>query len=380
MKQSEELVRMARQIERQVSGHDGGDGLRYGMIDFSQSPETVRSLLRHYEILYDFVRECQSVRKAFLEALRKDDQYIWLCYDILTKLVTFHYDIFNTVLDEAGAARIIEDIVRLGPNSKLKEPMAEYDRVMTDSPRLWKKGELRQRDKIVRSYRDKYLNILRSIPCIIGFGAWTIERTRTEILARIAKIVVTRSERRILSYLFSGTLWMHSHYLDHLQNIYWFLKSQTLFVQPPNTSKHFAWVQDNSSGQILNGMLVTRNEHFPEYQEHVFIHHNLYARIYGREHLPDHLSMRLHSYAMKAKSMIAFPLAVMFDIMHRYCEQSNGQVTMTLFERPIFPHGVIPPGFIYQPRLAIPLTPSFRDHWHSSKSIIVEEKKEGTRR
>lgn len=111
---NDELVRVTRELERRlnVQDHDEKkwDGLRFGLIDFGHAKENAKNfetgqlLSRHYEALYGFVRECQSVRKEFLAQLQKDDRYTWICYDILTKLVTFHYDIFNTVLDEVGAA------------------------------------------------------------------------------------------------------------------------------------------------------------------------------------------------------------------------------------------------------------------------------------
>lgn len=62
----------------------------------------------------------------------------------------------------------------------------------------------------------------------------------------------------------------------------------------------------------------------------------------------------------------------MFEIIRRFCD---GRITLTLFDRPIFLDGaglaVIPPGFIYQPRLAIPTTPYLSTHWSKGS---VEEK------
>jgi hypothetical protein len=111
-------------------------------------------------------------------------------------------------------------------------------------------------------------------------------------------------------------------------------------------------------GHLINGMLIHLNNQIP-YQEHVFIHHSFYSKIYAD--VPAHMSMYLHSYALhlfSSKYISVFPLAVMYNIFIHSLQPDE----IEIHQQPIF--NEIPKGFIYQPLLTIPATEKFLSLWH----------------
>jgi hypothetical protein len=323
------------------------DKYRFACVDLSIASKTRDNIFKYYEYLDLLVRDCQNIKKIFLKKLDPD---FLSTYQLITKLVTFYYDIFNTVFDITSLSDVLDEI----KNTDMKVLMQKYQDTITISQRLWKKGQLRNPDKIMTRYHDAYYNLIDKIK------KNNIDLTN---LKRYLEAQIELSDNKIiLQYLFGPKLWLHSHYLDHLQNIYYYLKFQDRFEIKPGSHHYFCFMQNRETNTILNGMLVNKNDTIPMYQEHIFIHHNLYDKLYHVS--PNNISMYLHSFAYHTFSNVTqqitvFPLAVMYNIFMNY--ERKGLVNIDVQRAPLF--NPMPDGFIYQPLLCIGDGNNFCEYW-----------------
>ena len=316
-------------------------------VDLSLSSKTRDNIFKYYEYLDLLVRDCQQIKKDFLKTW---DSSQLTTYRLVTKLVTFYYDIFNQVFDLNSLSDVIQEI----KSTSIKALMQTYNDTITISQRLWKKGELRNPDKIMNRYYNTYYNIVAEI-----------KKQNIDLLSLKSYIDgQIQSEQVVLKYLFGPKLWLHAHYLDHVQNIYYYLKLQDRFEIKPGSHHYFCFMQDKATNTILNGMLVNKNDTMPQYQEHIFIHHNLYDKLFHVS--PTNISMYLHSYAYyifsaTTQQITVFPLAVMYNIFMN--QQKKGLVTIEVQKAPLF--NPMPEGFIYQPLLCIGGGDNFKNYWKS---------------
>lgn len=344
-------------------------GLRFVCLDlaFLDSPLRTR-LIEYYDLLIDLVQKCKKIRTAFLSShLDVTQQQL---FRLTTHLVTFHYDLFNQVLDLDTLSDRLIHLIENDADVSLSENQTQLSR----APRLWKKGPLRHPDKVIKSYRDEFRHLIQEVQRI-GLSREHLVSLKSNLDSALDDVSglasLSLADFRVLKYLFGPKLWLHAHYLDHLQNIYYFLKQQGQFPLSPGTRKFFCFLQDCVSGTLLNGMLVNQNlELHPGYQEHVFIHHNLHAKLAGT--FPPKISMLLHSFALDTFSptihtITVFPLAIMYLIFMSHTQR--GLLVLEEHKSPVFSQG-IPSGFIYQPLLSIFSSPGFLSHWRSVRNSI----------
>ena len=337
-------------IADEIFNQSETDNFRFSCVDLSLPSKTRDNIFEYYKYLDLLVRDCQTIKKVFINTLETPDLKL---YQLITKLVTFYYDIFNEVFDLPTLSKLLETI----NNTSFKILMQRYQDTITISQRLWKKGQLRNPEKIMNRYHDQYYNIMSMIKKQNING-----ETLIKLKNHIDQQIDGQSDQVILKYLFGPKLWLHSHYLDHIQNIYYYLKLQNQFEIKVGTNRYFCFMQDKATNAILNGMLVNKNDAVPNYQEHIFIHHNLYDKLYNLS--PTNISMSLHSYAYHTfsattKQITVFPLAVMYNIFLNY--EKKGLITLDIQKEPLF--HPLPDGFIYQPLICIGNGNHFGDYW-----------------
>lgn len=335
-----------------VTNQSETQNYRFVCVDLSISSKTRDNIFEYYTYLDRLVRDCQTIKKQFIKTLDHTNLKI---YQIIIKLVTFYYDIFNQVFDIELLHTVLDEI----NNTDIKILMRKYQDTITISQRLWKKGDLRNPEKIMARYHDQYYNIMSTIKKQnINF------ETITKLKNQIDFCIDSHPDQVILKYLFGPKLWLHGHYLDHLQNIYYYLKLQDKFEIKLGTQKYFCFMQDKATNTLLNGMLINKNEAVPNYQEHIFIHHNLYDKLFGSS--PNNISMYLHSYAYyifsnTTQQITVFPLAVMYNIFVNH--EKKGLITLDIQNEPLF--HPLPDGFIYQPLICIGDGDHFGQYWNS---------------
>jgi hypothetical protein len=334
-------------IESEVIDQSETPHYRFVCVDLVIPSQTRNNIFEYYRYLDLLVRDCQTIKKNFIKTFDPNN----LClYQTITKLVTFHYDIFNEVFDLPLLFKTLDHV----NGTPIKQLMTDYRDRISISQRLWKKGELRNPEKILNSYYDQYHNIMTKIKK---------QKINQETVIKLKGYIDSCiTDDPILKYLFGPKLWLHAHYLDHLQNIYYYLKLQDRFELKPGAHRYFCFMQDRQTNTILNGMLVNKNDSVPMYQEHIFIHHNLYDKLFNVS--PTNISMYLHSYAYHVfsdttKQITVFPLAVMYAIFMNH--KDRGLITIEVQKAMLF--DPLPEGFIYQPLLCIGDGNGFRDHW-----------------
>jgi len=309
-------------------------------------------LQSYYTHLDKLVRDAKIMRKAFIDTLDPNQQHV---YKYLTKLMSFHYDNYREVLNHRSLIALLDKIHQ----NDVKDLMLLHQNNQELAQLLWKKGPLRKESEVLKGLRDGYFHILTGIKRkeapITGAAVvplWEHIQTKSD---QVSDPV----HQRIIKYVFGPTLWLHAHYLDHLQNIYYLLKIQFKddFKVRENCFKYFCFLQDQYG--ILNAMLVNKNLQYPEHQEHVMIHHNIQRKMFGNVQVKMP-SMLLHSYGANlfssTREIASFPLAVMYQIFQK-CHE-DGLIIMETRQKPKFPE--IPMGFFYQPLIFIQNTIKFR--------------------